>query len=54
MPGFFIVALGCKSYKCAERKDFETPEGTRWFCDVWGDADSVNVIEIVIVGVVSK
>lgn len=39
---------------CREKTDFETAEENRFICDVWDDAGSVNVIEIVIVGVVSK
>lgn len=39
---------------CREKTDFETPEAIRLICDVRDDAGSANVIEIVIVGVVSK
>lgn len=39
---------------CGEKTGFETPEGIRLICDVQDDAGSVNVIEIVIVGVLSK
>lgn len=52
VSGVFIIALGCKSYKCTERK--ETLKHNTLICDVRDDAGSVNVIEIVIVGVVSK
>lgn len=52
VSGFFIIALGCKSYKCTERK--ETLKHNTFICDVWDDAGGVNVMEIVIGGVVSK
>lgn len=39
---------------CRGKTDFETAEGIRVICDARDDAGSVNVTEIVIVGLVGK
>lgn len=39
---------------CREKTDFETAEGISVICDARDDAGSVNVTEIVVVGLVGK